>query len=199
MLAYQLLFEDLQSSCDIVHSTRLQATLDVAAALQKSKTLTQSSIGRQLPGDMLIKHKIKKVDRLEGNKLLHNELGTLYEGLSSYIFKYLTIESHTPLIVDLCYIKDGVDVQMLSAEVSLKGRTLPIYREVFSKNDLKGIAEQFLSNLKECVLSSKEVVIIMDAGFGTEWIKVIESLNWNWLLRIRGLKKIKLDAKDSEW
>ena len=198
MLAYQLLFEDLQTSCETVHSTRLQATLEVAAALQKSKSLTQASMGRKLPGNTNIKHKIKKVDRLEGNALLHNELECLYSGLSSFVFKYLTIEEHMPLIVDLCYIKDGHDIQMLSAEVALKGRTIPIYREVFGKKDLKGRAEQFLSNLSECIPSTQNVVVIMDAAFGEEWLGVIENLGWNWLLRMRGKRQIKL-KQESEW
>lgn len=198
MVAYQLLFEDLKNSCETVHASRLQATLDVAAALQKSKSLTQASIGRKLSGDIDIKHKIKKVDRLEGNELLHNELECLYSGLSSYVFKYLTIEKHTPLVVDLCYIKDGYDIPMLSAEVALKGRTIPIYREVFGKKELKGRAQKFLNNLAECIPSSHDVVVIMDAAFGEEWLEAIEDLNWSWLLRIRGKRQLKL-TQDSEW
>ena len=198
MTAYQLLFEDLQDSCDTIHTSRLQAVLDVAAALQKNKNMTQASMGRNLVGSVDVKHKIKKVDRLEGNKLLHGELEQLYSGLSTYVFKYLNIEKHTPLIIDLCYIKDAHDVQMLSAEVALKGRTIPIYREVFGKNALKGRAEQFLYNLAECIPSTKDVVVIMDAAFGEEWLESIEDLNWNWLLRIRGKRQIML-TQDSDW
>src|SRR5262249_31992092 len=57
---------------------------------------------------------------------------------------------------------------------------------------------KFLSHLKSCVPSEREVLIVMDAGFSEDWFKEIEELNWNWLVRVRQGKQIKLN-KDSEW
>jgi hypothetical protein len=198
MFVYELLQEELNETCENVHTSRLKAVLDVAAGLQRSQSLVQAEMGRKLSGSIDIKHKIKKVDRLEGNKKLHGELEEIYSGLSSYIFKYLTFEMHAPIIVDLCYIQDDQDIQMLSAEIALKGRTLPIYREVFAKTGLKNRAEKFLEALQECLPTGHDIVIIMDAGFGEEWIQAIESYHWNWILRIRTGKFIKL-TDEAEW
>lgn len=198
MFAYSLLCDDLSDICPNIHSSRLNAVLEVASGLQRSQSLSQASMGRLISGNAKIKNKIKKVDRLEGNTHLHNELALFYSGLSTYIFKYLSIEKHMPLVVDLCFIQDGHDIQMLSAEVALKGRTLPVYREVFGKGGLKGRAEKFLQRVHECIPPSHDVVVIMDAAFGEEWLNAIEELNWNWLLRIRGRRSIRLDQK-SDW
>ncbi len=102
------------------------------------------------------------------------------------MFKYLSQEQGTPVIIDLCYIQDNNSIQMLSAEVANKGRSLPVYREVFSVDVLKGRAKQFLSNLASCIPVGKKILIIMDAGFGEDWLKEIESYNWYWLTRMRG-------------
>lgn len=63
--------------------------MNVACALQRSKNLTLTSMGKKLSGDSNVKNKIKKVDRLEGNKALYDEIGSIYFGLSSFLFKYL--------------------------------------------------------------------------------------------------------------
>lgn len=195
MIANKLIHEHLNQECPNIHSSRLQAIMDVACALQKSRNLALTSIGRKINGSANTKHKIKKVDRLESNQHLHGELNYVYTGLSSYVFKYLSQEQGTPIIIDLCYVQDNYDIQMLSAEVASKGRTLPIYREVFSIGELKGRAKQFLENLSRCIPSGKKILIIMDAGFGEDWLKEIELYGWYWLIRIRQGKDIKINNK----
>lgn len=194
----ELLYEYLSVSCPHIHRTRLQSVLDVAAGLQKSRNLSLTAIGRQLSSDTAIKHRVKKVDRLLGNRHLYNELTSLYMGLSSYILRYVNQSQHLPLIVDLCYMKDTHAVQMLSAELALKGRSLPIYREVFEENQLKGRASSFIAKLSSCIPADREVLIIMDAGFGDDWFDAIAAKGWHWLVRARGKKYIKLSEKD-EW
>lgn len=198
MFADILLHNHLQDSCPDIHSTRLQAVMDVAAGLTRSQELSISSIGRCLVSDAKLKHKIKKVDRLVSNKHLYSELSDIYSGLSSYVFKYLDKDSYVPIVVDLCYLKDTHDMQMLSAEVATQGRTIPIYRDVFEINNLKGRAQAFISKLIECIPKNRDVLLIMDAGFGDDWFEAIEANNFYWLVRARGGKFIKLSA-DYEW
>jgi hypothetical protein len=198
MIGNQLLHAHLDEVCPGIHDARLQAVMDVAYGLQKGQSLSLTAMGRKLDGSTDVKHKIKKVDRLEGNEHLYGELEELYAGLSSYVFSYLSHNSSIPIIVDLCYIKDDHDIQMLSAEVATRGRSIPLYRDVFKINGLKGRANKFLSNLAKCIPANKTVLIIMDAAFGEDWLKEIEAQGWHWLLRIRQGKKIKLD-ENSDW
>ncbi len=60
-------------------------------------------------------------------------------------------------------MKDTHDVQMLIAEVALKGGTLLVYRELFTKNELKSRAAKFIENLSRCIPPDRDVLIIMDA------------------------------------
>lgn len=198
MNANKLLHTHLENYCETIHASRLQALMDVAIGVQRSGNLALSAIGRSLPGESKIKHKIKKVDRLEGNVNLYTELKELYEGLSNYIFKYIAKECSTPIIIDLCYLKDNRKVQMLSAEIPLKGRSLPVYREVFESGELSGRAKDFITNLSKCIPIEREVIVLMDAGFSEDWFSAIENKGWYWLTRVRQGKSIKL-TPDSEW
>lgn len=101
--------------------------MDVASGLRNSQNLSLSELGRNLPGDAKLKNKIKKVDRLEGNQALHNELFTLYQGLSSFVFRYISQDNTLPLLVDIYCLKDDREIQMLSAEIAIK-RINPRYQ-----------------------------------------------------------------------
>jgi len=184
--------------CPFIHGARLQAVMDVACSLQKKQNLSLTAIGKGLSGDTSLKHKIKKVDRLEGNKHLYEEISSIYVGLSSFLFKYLHFQEDAPILIDLCYLKDDHDLQMLSAEIAFKGRSIPLYREVFGPGELSGRASSFLHELMNCIPKDKTVIFIMDAGFGEDWLKAIESLGWFWLIRIRQGKMLKLSSKE-EW
>jgi len=193
MLAVETyLYNSLTESCPEIHITRLNAVMDVASGLRYSQNLSLSELGRNLPGDAKLKNKIKKVDRLEGNKALHNELFSLYQGLSSFVFTYISQDTTLPLIVDICCLKDDREIQMLSAEIALKGRSLPLYREVYRDTETKGRAKEFLKELSLCLPRNRRVIVIMDAGFYEEWFKEIEALGWYWLTRVRGVKSVQL-------
>lgn len=192
------LSNSLKESCPAMHTSRLNAVLDVAAGLRMSQNLSLSEVGRNLPGDAQLKNKIKKVDRLEGNKALHNELYYLYQGLSHFVFKYISHDTKVPLIVDVCCLKDDREIQMLSAEVAVKGRSIPLYREVYHDSETKGRSKNFLKELSLCLPRNREIIVIMDAGFYDEWFNEIEALGWHWLCRIRGTKAIKLSG-EVEW
>lgn len=198
METIDILHTHLMDECPFIHGKRLQAVMDVACSLQKKQNLSLTAIGKGLSGEVSLKHKIKKVDRLEGNKHLYDEISSIYTGLSSFLFQYLVFQEDAPVLIDLCYLKDDHEIQMLSAEIALKGRSIPLYREVFGAGELSGRASAFLHGLMHCIPKNKTVIFIMDAGFGEDWLKAIESLGWFWLTRIRQGKMLKLYSNE-EW
>jgi hypothetical protein len=67
----EFIHAQLSEFCTEIHKKRLQALMDVAAGLTKSKRLTLVEIGRHLKNETDIKYRVKKVDRLLGNKHLY--------------------------------------------------------------------------------------------------------------------------------
>lgn len=196
MLTDRLLYEAMEEGCPYIHQTRLESVLDVAEGLRESQNLSLSAIGRKLTGEAKVKSKIKKVDRLEGNTKLHKELSGLYKGLSNFVFKYISQDEVLPIIVDLCFMMDDRGIQMLSAEIATKGRSIPLYREVFTEGELKGRANNFLRQLSLNIPKDREVIIIMDAGFYEDWLQAVESFGWYWVLRVRQGKSVKIGEND---
>lgn len=197
MLAEKLLYEALIQGCPYIHENRINSVIDVSQALRDSNNLSLSALGRSLKGSSAIKHKIKKVDRLEGNKRLHEEVSSLYQGLSDFVFTYLCQDDKLPIIIDLCFMKDDKAIQMLSAEVATKGRTIPLYRKVFNQGELKDQTEDFIKELSYCVPKGRQVIVIMDAGFYGDWFKTIESYGWYWLSRVRQGRSLKFATMDN--
>lgn len=190
----EIFFDVLETHCPLIHNNRLNAVLDVAEGLRNSQNMSLSAIGRKLSGNTRLKHKIKKVDRCLGNKQLYSELEDLYKGLSSFVFEH--VSSVASIVIDLCYLKDDRRLQMLSAQLCTKGRTLPLYQEVFLERELKGRARNFINNLSNIIPTDKKVILVMDAGFSIEWFKIIEERGWSWVCRIRQGKDIKLNASE---
>ncbi len=94
-------------------------------------------------------------------------------------------------------MKDDGGIQMLSAEVASKGRTIPLYRKVFHGNELKEQTQVFLKELHHCVPLGRNVIIVMDAGFHCEWFKAIESFGWFWVCRVRQGKSFQFENSDA--
>lgn len=128
---------------------------------------------------------------MEGNTKLHEELDELYRALSSYVLSYLSQDTSLPIIIDVCFMKDDRAIQMLSAEIATKGRTLPLYQKVFKEGELKEQTQQFLEELFYCIPKGREVIVIMDAGFHCEWFTTIASFGWYWVCRVRQGKSLK--------
>lgn len=113
-----------------------------------------------------------------------------------YLLIYLN--KRLPIVIDVCFMKDDRAIQMLSAEVATKGRTLPLYRKVFKEGELKDQGQDFLEALFHCIPKGRTVIVVMDAGFHCEWFEAIEVFGWYWVCRIRQGKSLKFrEAK--EW
>ena len=67
----------------IGHRARLDATLRVVGALLDGGKLALTHLGRHRSGSAFVKHHIKAVDRLLGNRHLHRERRGLYAAFAS--------------------------------------------------------------------------------------------------------------------
>src|SRR4051812_7481880 len=62
-----------------IHAKRAHSLFETSWALINEGNLTIASLGNHKDGNAYVKHKIKSVDRLVGNSILHKEVHIIYK------------------------------------------------------------------------------------------------------------------------
>ncbi|HBZ7669891.1 TPA: IS4 family transposase [Klebsiella variicola subsp. variicola] len=179
------------------HKYRQNALLDATTALISGASLTLTSIGRFLPGRAQVKNKIKRVDRLLGNKALQSNIPMIFKNIISMLTGQLS----------LCVIAidwsgyPSQDNHVLRASLLCDGRSIPLLSRVVpsKKQHNTLIQKEFLDELFEAVNPEARVIIVTDAGFQNAWFRHIKSLGWDFIGRIRGNIQLRLESKGEYW
>ena len=184
MHAVRILQQRLRAQCPRVHLKRLGALLVCVVAALRGQRLTLTELGRALPSQARVKHSIKRVDRLLGNRQLAVERFDIYQAVSGW----LLARSQRPIIViDWSVLTADHSWQLLRAALPVHGRTLTIYEEVHPRRHLasRRVHSAFLRRLKALVPDGVTPILVTDAGFRGPWFKAVSRLGWHWIGRVR--------------
>lgn len=178
----ELLHKKLLKSSSI-HKTRLDRLMICVQSVLQGSYLTLSSIGELSRGNTSVKHKIKAVDRLLGNEHLQNDKKQIYQVLAHSL---LSARPTPEIFVDwsTCNTRDH---QVIRASVLFDGRSITVYEEVYHESEYnnKPTHQAFLKNLFTVIPRNCTPIIITDAGFRTDWFKMVLKLGWDFVGRIR--------------
>jgi len=183
MHVVKLLHKQLQKTGSI-HKKRLASLFDIVETAMQTQYVTLTGLGRRLPSSAKVKHKIKKVDRLLGNKHLQQERIEIYKQLS----RRLIGKRLTPyIIVDWSPLAEGSYYYLLRASLASKGRAITLYEECYpdSKNANAEVHHAFLETLKNILPINCQPILITDAGFRNSWFNMVEEHHWHWIGRVR--------------
>lgn len=156
-----------------------------------------TSLGRGISGNTLEKHRIKRADRLLSNAHFHEELEELYSNLAHMAVGKL---KRVVILIDWSNLDKNERHFLLRASVPTKGRSITVYEEVHTKKTKEKLKthKSFLRNLKRILPNEVNPIIVTDAGFRVTWFREVEKHGWDWVGRVRGRMKVRLD-EDSEW
>lgn len=179
------------------HKYRQNALLDATLALINGASLTLTSIGRYLPGAAQVKNKIKRVDRLLGNKSLHQDIPLIFNGIITMLTRKLSL---CVIAVDWSGYPSQ-EYHVLRASLLCDGRSLPLLSWIVpSEKQQNGqIQKAFLDALAGAVNPTARVIIVTDAGFQNAWFRHIRSLGWDFIGRVRGNIQMRLNSKGESW
>ncbi len=184
MDALKLLHKKILKSEVIKHRYRLTALMKAVESILSGGKLTLTHLGRNLPGKIYEKHKIKCIDRLLGNSKLHKERHALYRLMGQWL---LCRVKHPVIIVDWSDVYEGQKFVMLTAAIPVGGRTLTLFEQVYPMKQYNSpkAHNRFLKELAQVVPKNKRPIIITDAGFRGPWFRAVDALDWDWVGRIR--------------
>lgn len=89
---------------------------------------------------------------------------------------------------------------LLRASVAVDGRSLTVLESIHTldEKDKPRIHKQFMTKLKQILPSSCCPIIVTDAGFRVPWFKLIRSLGWDYVGRVRNNTFCKNET-DVDW
>ena len=197
MHALVILHRILSASLPEIHAKRLTSLLAAIEAVVSGSRLTLSDLGRGLAGPVTVKHNIKRIDRLLGNGSLHTEIPKLYEAL---VRKCLAGVSMPLIVIDWSDLTPDRHWQLLRASVAIEGRSMTLYEQVHPQSQAASprVHEAFLKQLATMLPLDCVPIVITDAGFRSVWFKLVNSMGWYWIGRIRNRDMVR-PAGEDKW
>lgn len=195
MRARQILQQQLERDLQGVHLARLRLVFAAVHTLLRSGKLTLTSLGRAIAERTSPKHGIKRIDRLLGNVRLHREHLTFYRAIARRI---IVAGSRPVILVDWTAVTP--DLWALVAAVSFEGRALIVYAEShpISRYLKPHVNAAFLRRLASVLPAGCVPIIVADAGFRSPFMKLVGSMGWDCVVRLRARAKIR-KIHDREW
>lgn len=184
MHSHVLLHKLLVKALPSVHKKRIGAVTNAVEALMVGKKLTLTLLGRNMQGAGKERHHVRKMDRLLGNPLLHEDLPLIYEAKARLL---LSSMPSALILVDWSATDKRKDFHILRASMSIQGRSEVIYQEVHEDCCLNNhkIHKAFLRNVKTVLPDRLAVTIVTDAAFCNPWFKEVTRLGWDFIGRTK--------------
>lgn len=155
-----------------------------------------TGIGRHLCSPAHVKHNIKRIDRLVGNRHLLLERKKIYSTLSHWL---LANVPHSVLLVDGSDLTPDRKYQVIRAAVALDGRSITLYEEIhpIATATSDPAHQHFLRALKSILPPGIHPIIVTDSGFRSTWFRRVEAMGWRWLGRVRNRHRVSIDQQRS--
>lgn len=186
MRAGEILQAQFEAELRPFHLARLRVFFAAVLALFKSGRLSLTQLGRAIADGTTHKHGIKRVDRLLGNIALQS-LPTRLAFYRAIAKRLIRKDSRPTVIVDWTSVTPKL--WALTAAIPLNGRALIIYAEVYpiARYMKPEVNAEFLRRLYEVVPRCRPI-IVADAGFRSPFMKLVDALGWDYVIRVRGAR-----------
>ena len=186
----------LMSVTPSMHQTRRTSLNAVITSLLSGADLSVTSLGRNINSQTSEKHQIKRSMRLCSNPHLQSEMGSIY----SLMARQLIGEQSQPVIlVDWSDLDPRKQHFLLRASIAVKGRSLTLLEQIYpvTQKEKPTVHKAFMTKLKLMLPSTCKPIIVSDAGFRVPWFKLIKSLGWDYVGRVRNNTFCQSDNSDT--
>ncbi len=155
-----------------------------------------SGIALWLGGPTRYKHRLKSVDRILGNRALHEWRDELYRQVADLWLKDL---ARILVVIDWSDLSKDQRWHCLRASVVVQGRSITLYEQVHAQKKLSNPAvhREFLRRVAAILPAASRPIVMTDAGFHSPWFKAVTERGWDFIGRVRGRNRLSLcDCQD---
>ncbi len=180
-----------------MHKVRRASVHALVTSLLSGAHLSVTSLGRNIESKTTEKHQIKRSMRLCSNPHLHRETGMIYSLMARRLIGHQT---QPIILVDWSDLDPRKQHFLLRASVAVEGRSLTLLDAIYtvSQKEKPCVHKAFMLRLKAMLPPTCKPVIVSDAGFRVPWFKLIGSLGWDYVGRVRNKTMCKKDV-DVDW
>lgn len=184
MQAQQVLHKLILNSCPDMHKIRRESLEANVMSALTGRRLTVTDLGRSIRSETCHKHNIKRADRLLSNSHLHQERIGIYQALCHQL---IGSQTRPVVLIDWSDMDEYKQHFLLRAAIAFEGRSITLYEEIHTINTKEKLTthQKFLVQLKGLFPSHCCPILVTDAGFRTTWFKLVESIGWDWVGRVR--------------
>jgi hypothetical protein len=178
-----------------IHAARRHGVAIAVATVAQGTQLGITALGRSMAGPTRLKHRVKQMDRLIGNRRLHAQRLRLYQGMTHRLLR----RCKQPIIlIDWSDFSNDRQKQLLRASLPVGGRALTLYEERHPLKKLgnRRVQHRFLDQLHAMLPAHCRPIVIADAGFRVPFYRYVERLGWHWVGRIRNRDPISRAGTD---
>jgi hypothetical protein len=169
-----------------MHIKRQEALNACVLSIMNGSSLNVTSMGRGIDSNAFEKHNIKRADRLCSNPNLHSEIQSIYAEMTKVLVGF----NKAPVIqIDWSDLDAYGKHFLIRASLAFKGRSFTLYEECHptTRKEKPIVHQRFIMHLKQFLPADCKPIIVTDAGFRGPWFKLIESLGWDFVGRVRNV------------
>ena len=180
-----------------MHKVRRQSLNAMVTSLLSGSSLSVTSIGRHINSQTSDKHQIKRSMRLCSNHHLHHETNTIYSHMAQ---RLIALQRRPIILVDWSDLDTRKQHFLLRASLAVDGRSLTLLEQVYPVHEKEKPAthKQFMERLKTSLPLLCKPIIVTDAGFRVPWFKLVDSLGFDYVGRVRNQTFCK-SKMDLDW
>lgn len=197
MHAQQIIQDLLSTECPSIHAKRRTCLAAMVHAGDKGG-LSLMGLSQAVSSTTSLRHRIKRCDRLLSNSKLEKERDLIYGAMARRVMGRI---AQPLIIVDWSDLHADRGQQLLRAALMVQGRALTLYEEVhpISRAASLKVHRSFLKRLKSILPSNCQPIFITDAGFRSTWFKLLDSMGYMWIGRIRNRDMVRPSLGDQTW
>ena len=174
-----------------LHGAQVNSLSAAVEGLIAGKEAGIAAIGNALPGESLGKSKIKRVDRLVGNKRLSLNAASeaLIHRLCGLTWKRVLVAS------DWTFFRRWV---ILFSSIVTRSRAIPVYWTVIDINETRMPEAEFdhFRALQVLFPSRLHPILLLDRGFDSVALqRHLQSLDFSYIVRLTGSVNVRIDQQ----
>lgn len=185
----------MSNTTPLMHKGRQKSFADAVCSVLIRNELTVTALGRGIDSNATPKDKIKRVDRLLSNKILFRESDGMYAAICK---SWIPCNARPVVLVDWSDLDERKHAFLISATLSYDGRPITLYQEVhdIETKETRATHKRFLTKLKSLLPEGCRPIIVADAGFKVPWHRLVLSLGWDYVGRVRKPNYYSLNGED---